>query len=81
MTPKQQAALNAFAPAAVAAERASSTRLGVGYPAEVIIAQWAAETGWSLDKVTGDYIRFQILRVTISLMVCWQTSNFMASLC
>jgi flagellum-specific peptidoglycan hydrolase FlgJ len=52
LTLKQQAALAAFAPVAVAAERAS------GYPAEVIVAQWAAETGWSLDGVSGDWNLF-----------------------
>jgi len=53
VTPKQQAALDIFAPAAVAAERESAGWLGVGYPAELVIVQWGAETNWSLEKVTG----------------------------
>lgn len=64
MTPKQQAALNTFAPSAVAAERASSVRLGTGYPAEVTIAQWGVETGWSLDGVTGDCNLFGLTSAT-----------------
>ncbi len=39
-------ALSAFAPAAIAVERET------GWPAEVAIAQWAAESGWG-EKVTG----------------------------
>ncbi len=48
MSPKQTAALAAFAPAAVAVEKAS------GFPAEVIIAQWATESAWG-EKKTGAF--------------------------
>lgn len=64
MTPAQINSLAAFAPAAVAAERASAGWLALGYPAEVIVAQWAAETGWSLDRVSGDWNLFGLTSAT-----------------
>lgn len=64
MTPQQQASLDIFAESAVSAERVSSGWLGIGFPAECIIAQWAAETGWSLEKVTGDFNYFGLTAAT-----------------
>lgn len=52
LTEDQLRALTVFAPAAVAAERET------GFPAECLTAAWAAETGWSLTKVTGDWNLF-----------------------
>ena len=38
----------------------ASRRAGLvwGFPAEAIVAQWAAETGWSLDALTGAWNLF-----------------------
>ena len=46
LTPQQQAALEAVAPLAVAAERAT------GFPAEATVAQWSVESGWG-QRETG----------------------------
>ena len=64
MTPAQINSLAAFAPAAVA-NRASQCRLaGTWISDEVIVAQWAAETGWSLDRVSGDWNLFGLTSAT-----------------
>lgn len=64
LTPKQQAAFDVFVPAAVAAERQSAAWLGVGFPAEVTVAQWAIETAWSLDRLTGEANCFGLTAAT-----------------
>ncbi len=64
LSQQEQDSLTTFASAAVAAERSSATWLSVAYPAEVIVAQWAVETGWGLKGVTGDYNVFGLTAAT-----------------